>query len=156
TAPWTREPFERSGALARLIELVHTLADVSKNPSYIGDNLFVDTDPVRRLSRDLRQAAVAGGVDEDALESLFIDLRRNRDFKRARKGSGPTYSPGATRARVLDARDALVAALEDFQRRADADLAGALQAELAGCVDRYETLKTREGALDFLDLLLRA
>ena len=156
TAAWTREHFDRAGALARLTELVHTLADLSKKPSYIGDNLFVDTDPVRRLSRDLRQADISGGVDDDALESLFIDLRRNRDFKRARKGSGPTYRAGVTRARVLDARDALVAALDDFQLRADADLAAALQAELLECVARYEVLKTREGALDFLDLLLRA
>jgi ATP-dependent exoDNAse (exonuclease V) beta subunit len=156
TAPWTRDPFDRAGALTQLMHLAHMLADVSKKPSYIGDNLFVDTDPVRRLSRDLRQAEITGGVDEDALESLFIDLRRNRDFKRGRKGSGPTYSPGVTRARVLDARDALVAALDDFQRRADADLAAALQTELVECVKRYEALKTREGALDFLDLLLRA
>ena len=44
----------------------------------------------------------------------------------------------------------------DFQVRADADLAAVLHGELFGCVDEYERLKTREGAMDFLDLLLRA
>ena len=39
---------------------------------------------------------------------------------------------------------------------ADADLAALLQQELCAAVDAYEALKTRAGALDFLDLLLRA
>ena len=151
---WTREPFDRSGAIARLIDLVHTVADLSASPSYIGDNLFVDTEPVRRLSRDLRaQPALS---DVDGLEAQFIDLRRNRDFTRGRKGSGPGYRKGVTRAQVLDARTALTDALEDFRGRADADLAALLHQELLACVDAYEALKSRAGALDFLDLLLRA
>ena len=155
--PWTREPFDRPGAIVALIELVHELADLSRAPSYAGDNLFVDTEPVRRLSRDLqRMGAPASDEDLDELESLLVELRRNRDVKRARKGSGPTYAKGVTRAQVLDARDRLVAALDDFQFRADADLAALLHAELMACVDMYEQLKAREGALDFLDLLVRA
>ena len=43
-----------------------------------------------------------------------------------------------------------------FAQRADADLAALLQQELLECVDLYDELKTRAGALDFLDLLLRA
>ncbi|MGH9346209.1 MAG: UvrD-helicase domain-containing protein [Vicinamibacterales bacterium] len=150
-AGWTREPFDRAAAMAALADLVRALAGVSRNPSYAGDNLFVDTEPVRRLARDL-----AGTVDPDQLESLFVELRRNRDFKRMRKGSGPAYGKGVTRQQVLDARSALAQALDDFQLRADADLAARLHDELAGCVARYEALKAREGALDFLDLLLRA
>ena len=167
-AAWTREPFDRADAIAHLVDLVQALAEVSKEPSYAGDNLFVDTEPVRRLARELRSAkalrhidgghgAILEGCDEvDALESQLIELRRNRDFKRARKGSGPTYGPGVTRAQVLDARDALVSALDAFQLQADADLAAVLHDELLECVRRYEELKTHEGALDFLDLLLRA
>ena len=47
----------------------------------------------------------------------------------------------------------LVEALADFQCRADADLAAVLHVELLACVDEYERLKAREGAIDFLDLL---
>ena len=54
--PWTREPFDRAGAVARLIALVHACADASKNASYAGDNLSLDTEPVRRLSREWRSA----------------------------------------------------------------------------------------------------
>lgn len=150
--PWTREPFDREREITRVVELLHALATISARPSYAGDNLFVDTAPVRLLSRDLH----AGGTDADGLEARLVELKRNRDFKRARKGSGPTYGPGVARAQVLAARDALVEALTGFQERADADLAAALREELLECVRAYEALKVREGALDFLDLLVRA
>ena len=156
--PWTRELFDRASAVARIVELLHACADASRNASYAGDNLSLDTEPVRRLSRELRAASATepAALDLDGLESQLIELRRNRDFKRARKGSGPTYAKGITRAQVLAARDALVEALAEFQVKADADLAAVLHGELFGCVDEYERLKAREGAMDFLDLLLRA
>ena len=47
-------------------------------------------------------------------------------------------------------------ALTQFRLDADADLAAALQQELPGAIERYEALKARSGALDFLDLLLKA
>ena len=155
--PWTREPFDRGGSILRLLELVHELADLSKSPSYAGDNFFVDTEPVRRLSRDLKRMPPSVSDEAlDELESLLVELRKNRDVKRARKGSGPTYAKGVSRAQVLDARDRLMAALDDFMLRADADLSALLHEELLACVDLYEQLKAREGALDFLDLLVRA
>ena len=154
---WTREAFDRRAAIPPVIDLVHALADLSSSPSYAGDNLYVDTEPVRRLSRDLRRTVLTGSEEElDELESLLVDLRKNRDVRRARKGTGPTYRKGATRAQVLDARDRLLQALDQFQIQADADLAALLHDELMACVDAYEQLKLREGALDFLDLLVRA
>jgi ATP-dependent exoDNAse (exonuclease V) beta subunit len=57
---------------------------------------------------------------------------------------------------VLEARDALMQALDLFQLHADADLAALLHGELLACVDRYQRLKAQAGALDFLDLLLHA
>jgi superfamily I DNA/RNA helicase len=156
--PWTRPAFDRAAAVASLVERVHACASLSAGPSYQGDNLFVDTAAVRRLSQELRrQPAGDPGVDPlDGLEARLIDLRRDRDFRRARKGSGPAYGKGVTRAQVLGARDALCAALDEFQTSADADLAALLRTELGGCVEEYERLKLREGAMDFLDLLLRA
>jgi ATP-dependent exoDNAse (exonuclease V) beta subunit len=156
-APWEREPFDRRTASRGLIDLVHELAEASDGASYAGDNLFLDTAPVRRLSRELGRApATETDADLDSLEARFIDLARDRDFKRARKGTGPTYRKGTTRAQVLSIRDRLTAALLDFQTRADADLAALLHGELLSCVDRYQVLKARAGALDFLDLLLLA
>ncbi len=156
--PWTREHFDRRAPIGRLVHLVHSLARLSHAPSYVGDNLFLDTEPVRRLSGDLVGALTGEETesDLDGLESQLVELRRNRDFKRARKGAGPTYAKGVPRAQVLEARDALMLALDEFQIQADADLAAVLHGELLACVDRYQELKAREGALDFLDLLLRA
>jgi ATP-dependent exoDNAse (exonuclease V) beta subunit len=57
---------------------------------------------------------------------------------------------------VIAAYDALHAALDQFRLDADADLAALLQAELSGAIVEYEALKSRMGALDFLDLLLKA
>ena len=155
-AEWTRELFDRAAAIAAIIDLIHRLADISAKPSYAGDNLYIDTEPVRRASRDLKELGSRSRDDLDILEARLIDLHRNRDFKRRRKGTGPTYGKGVTRAQVLEVRDALTMALTDFQIRADAELAALLHGELRSCVDRYETLKQREGALDFLDLLVRA
>src|SRR5262245_45009035 len=157
---WTREPFDRAAAIGPIIELVHRVADLSAKPSYAGDNLYLDTEPVRRASRDLKEIESRipnpESRDTDLLEARLIELLRNRDFKRRRKGSGPTYGKTITRAQVLEARDALMMALTEFQVQADAELAALLHGELLACVDRYEALKQREGALDFLDLLVRA
>jgi ATP-dependent exoDNAse (exonuclease V) beta subunit len=157
---WAREPIDRGLEMTRVIELMHTCAELSRHPSYAGDNLYVDTAPVRRLSDDLRSRDAGSRMQDmehlDDLEARLVELRRNRDFKKGRKGSGPTYRKGVTRAQVLDARDALTTALDDFQRRADADLAALLQVELLECVDEYTRLKARAGVLDFLDLLLLA
>jgi len=157
TGAWTREPFDREASILAILPLVHELAELSKAPSYAGDNLYIDTEPVRRLSLDLTGTPPPHtAADFDGLESQLIDLRRNRDFKRGRRGTGPTYAKGVPRARVLEARQRLMDALDDFQLRADADLAALLHDELLACVDRYQRLKAGEGALDFLDLLLHA
>ncbi|MEP6919041.1 MAG: UvrD-helicase domain-containing protein, partial [Acidobacteriota bacterium] len=60
------------------------------------------------------------------------------------------------RADVVEALDRFRAHLDGFRLDADADLAAALEQELAGAVRQYERLKARAGALDFLDLLLKA
>ncbi len=61
-----------------------------------------------------------------------------------------------TRAQLVAQLDALRTALAQLRLDADADLAAALQQELAGAIERYEALKARAGKLDFLDLLLKA
>src|ERR1051325_4753681 len=100
--PWTRGPFDRRTSIVAITELVHRLAEMSARPSYAGDNFYIDTAPVRRASGDLKGIAPD---DLDGLEGCLIELHRNRDFKRRRKGSGPTYGKGVTRAQVLEARD---------------------------------------------------
>ena len=57
---------------------------------------------------------------------------------------------------MLQARVTLKARLDQFRMTTDADLAALLQRDLRGAIDRYDEIKARAGALDFLDLLLGA
>jgi ATP-dependent exoDNAse (exonuclease V) beta subunit len=154
TAPWTRRPFAREEALDQLIDELHEFAALTEKPSYAQDFLYLDTAPARHLSQEI--ALFRDTPDYDGWEARLVDLSRDRHFSKARHGRGPGYRAGVARARVIEALDRLRAHLDQFRLDADADLAALLQRELAGAIARYEELKARAGALDFLDLLLKA
>jgi ATP-dependent helicase/nuclease subunit A len=164
---WTRRPFDRDGDVDSLIDQLHGFAQLTEGPSYAKDTLYLDTAVARHLSaeiamqRSLRQETsfrlqAEEESDYDGWEARLVDLSRDRNFSKLRHGRGPGYKQGVPRQRVIDAYDALKPALDQFRMNADADLAAALQQELAGAIARYEELKARSGALDFLDLLLKA
>jgi ATP-dependent helicase/nuclease subunit A len=155
-APWRRPPFDCVAEIDRLVDRLHQFARLTSEPSSTRDNLFIDTDAVRRLSRQIELEQSFGQRDDAGWEARLVDLVRDRWFSRARKGSGYKFSKNTTRTEVLAARDALFADLQAFKRDADADLAAALQAELAGATERYEVLKIAAGSLDYADLLGRA
>ena len=155
-APWRRPAFDRIGRLQALIEQLHALASLSERASNRRDLLHVDLDGVRRLSGQIRLEEDFGNHDHDGWEARLVDLVRDRGLSRTRKGSGYKYGPAVTRTEVLGARDACFAALQQFKRDADADLAACLQQELAGATVRYDALKSAAGVLDFTDLLVRA
>ncbi len=97
-----------------------------------------------------------GSPDYDGWEARAIDLAQNRNLRRARRGRDRAYGAGVTRDGVWAAYESLINELDAFQGAADADLAALLREELRGSIGRYEELKRRAGALDFVDLLLRA
>jgi ATP-dependent exoDNAse (exonuclease V) beta subunit len=154
-APWRRDPFDRESAIGRMVEQVLAFSDLTANPIWDRDPLYVDTTPARSCA-----SAIRGGLvpltDLDGLEAALIDLHHNRQFARPHKGGGAGYSRRHTRAAVWDARQQLFDALGEFERRANADLAAVLQIDLQASLDRYHALKAAEGALDFVDLLLEA
>ena len=160
-APWTRPEFDRQGTVDRLVERLHAFAAMTESPSYAKDTLYLDTAAARHLSAEIaiqqesfRLKPEAG--DYDGWEARLVDLSRDRNFAKVRHGRGPGYKPGVARQRVVDACEDLKVALDQCRLSADADLAAALQQELRGAIDDYERLKARAGALDFLDLLLKA
>ena len=155
-APWQRPPFDRRSEIDRLVAALHHLATLTAAASSPRDNLFIDTDAVRRLSRQILLEHSFGSRDDEGWEARLVDLVRDRGFSRTRKGSGYKFGKDVTRADVLLARDALFASLQQFKRDADADLAAGLQQELSGATERYQALKAAAGALDFADLLARA
>jgi ATP-dependent exoDNAse (exonuclease V) beta subunit len=173
---WTRRVFNRVADIDRLVEQLHAFAELTDKPSYAKDTLFLDTAPARHLSAEIRlqqesfqpsstslrsfgpatEEATAARADYDGWEARLIDLSRDRNFAKARHGRGPGYKQGTSRALVVEALDALRISLDQFRLNADADLAAALQQEIWSAIERYEQLKSRAGALDFLDLLLKA
>ncbi|CAN5852339.1 UvrD-helicase domain-containing protein [soil metagenome] len=155
-AAWTRNPFERDAGIDRLIAELYVFAAMTEAPSYARDTLFLDTAAARHLSQEIALHQSFGHEDYDGWEARLVDLSRDRNFIRARHGRGPGYKTGTSRAAVVEAFDQLRAHLDQFRMDADADLAAALQQELRSAVERYEALKSRSGAVDFLDLLLKA
>ena len=159
-APWTRNAFDREAEAAGVVDVLHAFADLTRNPASKTDPLYLGTEPARRFSDEIRLQQTFGDqkveVDYDGWEAGLVDLSRDRILANVRQGRGSSYGTGVSRESVLRARSALKASLDQFRMSADADLAGLLQGELRGAIERYEQLKARNGALDFLDLLLGA
>jgi ATP-dependent exoDNAse (exonuclease V) beta subunit len=153
-APWARPEFDREREIEEVVEAVSSLAAASRRCIRTKDNLVRALAPVRELATWIERSAQLGPRDYDTIEALLIKLPRDmrRDMK---KGSGQ-FAPGILRETVVQIRDQLLARLERFRRRAEADLAVLLQSEMRGLVESYEQLKIRSGRLDFTDLLIRA
>jgi len=156
TGEWHRDPFDRDESLTTVLTRLRELAALTTSPLSTRDPLYQDTVPVRELSRDIETAEKFDAVDRDGWEARAIDLANDRNFRRARKGRDRMFGQHASREEVWTAFEALGVELDGFQRAADADLAALLHVELREVVARYERLKKRAGALDFVDLLLRA
>ena len=157
TAGWQRPEYAREREVEALAAQVHAFVDLRARPSSGRDPLFTDTDAAARTSDGLRVLEASGLSDHDGAEALLVDLARDYEFRqKVRKGTGAAFGPGLPRESVYEAYRQLLAALQAFAADADADLAALLREELRSSIDRYEALKRRAGALDFLDLLLRA
>ena len=156
TAPYRRDPFSRQEVIDALADDILAFAALSGQAAdRRGDRLYLDTRPVRLLADTIRTPA-AGRRDADGLEAQFVELSANRDFMKPRRGSGRSYGGGVKREEVHERHEQLAASLLGFRTAADADLVACLERELREPVARYEQLKSAGGALDFLDLLLRA
>jgi ATP-dependent exoDNAse (exonuclease V) beta subunit len=159
TGAWTRNPFDRTREIDETVALLHEVAALTRDPSSRSDPLWTSTEPARRLSDEIRlqqEFGDAGTIDHDGWEAGLVDLSRDRTLGNLRHGRGALYKPGVRRETVLEAVDRLRSRLDRFRMEADADLAALLQGELRGAIERYEALKAAAGALDFLDLLVRA
>src|SRR5262245_49339533 len=91
---WARPSFDRETEVDRLVASLHQLADLTSAASSERDSLFIDTDGVRRLSRQIRLEQSFGQRDLDGWEARLVDLTRDRGFSRTRKGSGYKFGKG--------------------------------------------------------------
>src|SRR6185437_3905845 len=95
--PWHRPPFDRAAAIAGHVASLHRLSELTEAAASPRDNLYIDTDAVRRLSRQIRLEQSFGQIDLDGWEARLVDLTRDRGFSRTRKGSGYKYGKDVNR-----------------------------------------------------------
>src|SRR2546430_5239791 len=140
--------------LFRSVDQVLDLAELSSKCQRAKDNLFEDLRPVRDTAAAIRRTEEVRDRDYDTLEGLLTKLFRELKSGKKRKGSG-AYAEDVAREDVIDAREDLLRALENFKYQADADLAALLQSEMKELLERYDEMKRARGKLDFVDLLLK-
>ena len=155
--PWTRpDGFTRDTDIDHLLDGIGTLCDATVGAINPRDPLPRAIEPLRRAWNEIRPLRERGLRDYDGWEALLCALADNeRDLRNGRRSNGQ-FSRQVSNAEVIAARDVLVDKLVEFRNTADADLAALVHEALGDTVRIYEQRKTRAGALDFLDLLIRA
>ncbi len=154
-AAWERRELDREAAIDRLLANVEELAEACRQCSNRWDRLRRALEPAEALATWVYRTETVAERDYDDLEAQLVDLHRQLSRNKGWKGRGKWFAPDISRESVLALRESVLGALEDFKRRADADLAALLHDELREVIVDYEELKRRGGRLDFLDLLLR-
>src|SRR3989442_5772027 len=152
-ATWRHEEgFEREGTIDALMEEMAALGAFAAAGD--PDDYFVRSlAEIARFVEEVRRREASLGRDHDRLEAELLGFSRDKHWRWMGFRRAPAAFP---KAELLERRTRLRAALDDFVRRAGADLAPRLRDELWPVVEGYEALKKRAGCLDFLDLLLRA
>jgi ATP-dependent helicase/nuclease subunit A len=159
--PWRRPSYDRQGSIRSLMAQLKAFADLTAKPIKRDDKFSVSVAPARQTSQDLeRQRRMVGDMVPDGMwdgwEAALVALAENRDFANPKKGTGGAFAIGITRDQAVAAHADLLQALRAFRSLVDADLAALLHEEMRECLRRYEERKQEAGALDFLDLLIKA
>lgn len=154
-ATWRRDPFDRKGAIDRIMAQLAELGKLAAASSWPQDLLTLNLAEIARFVAETTRLEALRGRDYDGLEA---DLRDLAHYRKGwdKKGNKKTTFGALSRDEILARRDQAKAALDEFMRASDADLAPLLHQELREPIADYQRLKTRAGRLDFLDLLIRA
>lgn len=150
-APWRRDPFAREAEIDTLARMTRDLAEMSRNPRRVTDELYLGIAPARALAGWMVRAEQAGKRDYDGLEGRLLKLGRELR-KSGKKGRGD-YGGGVVREELAAQRAELALWIDEFRVRANADLAALLREEMQGLLEEYGERKRRIGKLDFVDLL---
>ncbi len=155
-AAWAGPGWDRRSTILALVDELREFAATTARPIKKGDNFSVDTLPARRTSAEIERLRRIDGEDLDAWEAALVILLDDWKFAHARKGSGAAFAQGVSRDQARAAYDSLLQKLHRFRETANADLAALLREEMRDCLHGYEARKQKAGALDFLDLLIKA
>ncbi len=152
-APWDKRDFDRDASLDALLHEAEGTLSLRNRCSRQHDTLYDCLRPLSELLERTQHAREAGRFDANIVENEI--LRLPRDVRWLKRGSGK-YGEGVSREAVVASWEGLLAAIAEFGRHADADLAAHLRDELWEVVDLYQQQKKLAGQLDFMDLLLCA
>ena len=160
-APWRRPSYDRQMEIRRLTAKVKEFADLIARPIKRDDRFATSLAAAGTTSQEIerQKRRVGDMVPEgiwDGWEAALVALADHRDFSQPKKGTGAAFAIGVTREQALAMHAELLLELRRFRDLADADLAALLHDEMADCLRRYEARKQETGALDFLDLLIKA
>ncbi len=156
-APWARPAgFTRDTDIDHLLDGMGTLCAATEGAISPRDPLARAIELVRRTWAEIRPLRERAIPDYDGWEAALCALAADeRDLRAGRRMSGQ-FSRRISNAEVIEARDALVDKLVEFRNAADADLAAQVHEALGDAIASYGERKVRAGAVDFLDLLIRA
>jgi ATP-dependent exoDNAse (exonuclease V) beta subunit len=152
-APWDKRGFDRDASLQELVAKAEATLVLRNGCSRRQDALYDGLRPLAEFCDRVDRARRAGLFDGNVVENEI--LRLPREVKWLKHGYGK-YGDKVTREAMVAAWDALCAAIDEFGRHADADLAAHLRDELWEVVGLYQQRKRQAGQLDFMDLLLYA
>ena len=160
-APWRRPTYDRTAAIKALTVSLKAFADLIGKPIKRDDRLAQSLVEARTTSTDIeRQKRMVGDMVPDGVwdgwEAALVALADDRDFANPKKGTGAAFAIGVTRDQALAEHARLLEQLRAFRATVDADLAALLHDEMRECLRLYEIRKQEAGALDFLDLLIKA
>jgi ATP-dependent exoDNAse (exonuclease V) beta subunit len=154
-SPWRRDPFAREARIDEVLADMRALAEIAARASRPDDGIARSVGEIARFVGDLDRRERASPRDYDGIEADLAELVAPWVKWWGWNGGGDLFAPGISRQEVIARRDALRARIETLVDEANRDLAACLRSELEPILVRYEALKQRYGALDFLDLLLR-
>ena len=153
-APWRRDAFDRDKRIDALVTELAELAAIGAEASSRTDSLARNLEDIDRFIADATRLGQVSGRDYDGLEAGLRDLAHRWGWRD--QGRRSTTFGDMTRDEVRARRDRVRTDLDAFVAASDADLAPLLHAALQAPIAAYEHLKTGEGRLDFLDLLIEA
>ena len=152
-APWDKRDFDRDAALQSLLDKAEATLGLRNRCSRSRDILYDGLKPLAEFLERVQRAREAGRFDPDLAENDI--LRLPNEMRWLKRGNGK-YGETVSREAVVASWEELQAAIAEFGRQADADLAARLRDELWAVVGLYQQQKKMAGQLDFMDLLLCA
>src|SRR5262249_38026008 len=154
---WRRDPFDRQGAIDKLLDELGEVGELSSLSSWSDDYLARNLTEIASFVREATRLEAVRGRDYDGLEVDLHDLGTNRRRFKGwdHKGAPRTTFGHLSRDEVLARRDGERAKLKAFVASSDADLAPLVHEALQEPIADYESLKSKTGSLDFLDLLIK-